>query len=596
MVTLFVVTSAFDNISSTIPLIQRARNKGDDIVVIALDFWAKKKLRQHGILYKNHDDYLDISTYEDIDTKAMRIARTWYQSLGDGLIYKNIPLGEMAEFDFGYLFTSALRSIEMATRILSSEKPDMVFVPRGLPLYEPNTLYYDTFPQILCYLAKLRNIPVTVLKPSPKARFQYKIALLQTKFRTLLLEIIIATYGIYRGIFVKLSAKGKDVILFYTRSLYSMVSSELDQSKNACIHLSPIRVRTRDARRKASEISSLWERLQQDKEFNGKLIHDGVPLCEMLHDHFQQFFHSRAPKSIGYIEWADKVIRHLKPKILIVMHDVTPQGRTICRAFKLHGLPALVMQHGVSMEDDLAGFLVDPLEAQKQAVWGDIPWEWHIRRGKPPESQVVTGNPRFDKIATGYDPQKYEVCRKLSLNSEKGIIVVATEWFGGVSAEERYIRSVLKALKDFPSEQVVVKLHPGYHERYRQLVSTIAREEGVDVTITKDYLWELCAISDLVIITHSTVGLEAMILDKPVLVINFDHEFDECPYVSAGAALEVRKPEDITPAILDILNNRTAQQKLAEAGKKFIYEYAYVQDGKASKRVADLILRMIQSN
>ncbi|GAI10574.1 unnamed protein product, partial [marine sediment metagenome] len=132
---------------------------------------------------------------------------------------------------------------------------------------------------------------------------------------------------------------------------------------------------------------------------------------------------------IEYIEGAEKIIRRLKPNILAVIQDVTPIYRTICRTFRRHGLPVLVMQHGALTSDvGMGGFQIMPLEAQRQAVWGEFYRdEWGSKRGKPPECQVVVGNPKYDFIAEGYYPQKSEICRKLGLNPERGIIVVATE-------------------------------------------------------------------------------------------------------------------------------------------------------------------------
>ncbi|GAH91176.1 unnamed protein product, partial [marine sediment metagenome] len=120
----------------------------------------------------------------------------------------------------------------------------------------------------------------------------------------------------------------------------------------------------------------------------------------------------------------------------------------------------------------------------------------------------------------------------------------------------------------------------------------IAEEENIKVTITKDYLWELIASSDLVIISNSTVGLDAMILDKPVVMVNLGRQVEGIAYVSSGAALGAYSLEDIAPAVREALSNEQVRQDLAEARKRFIYEYAYIQDGKAAKRIADLIVQM----
>jgi hypothetical protein len=58
--TLFLVTSAFGNVDTSIPLIEKLRKGKNNVLVLALDFSAARKLRQRGIPYKTPIEYLDI--------------------------------------------------------------------------------------------------------------------------------------------------------------------------------------------------------------------------------------------------------------------------------------------------------------------------------------------------------------------------------------------------------------------------------------------------------------------------------------------------------------------------------------------------------
>ena len=608
MMKLFLVTAAYNNVSSSISMIQRLPDK-ENVVVIALDFWAKKKLRQVGIPYKTPDEYLDISICENIDVKAIEMARTWYKPLGDRLAYKNIPLGEMAELDFGYLFIETLRSVDIAAKILSLESPDMIFLPCKFPLSELlgiDTMCYRTLPGALHYLAKSKGIPVTVFKPGLKALSLEKIYSLKTTADFLARGISLTADKMYHSIQFLLKAKEKNVILFARVPFYRSICRELNKDENACleIFLPPLPATARTARRKIKELHKLGEEFAQGGALSKTLVYNNVPLFEILNDRLQYFFQVQAPTLVGYIEWAAKLIRVLKPNILVVMEDVTAINRTYCRTFKNHELPVLVLQHAVlTSNNDVAieGFIVMPFEAQKQAVWGDVcREEWGSKRGKPAESQVVVGNPKYDFIAEGYRPNKSDICCKLGLVPERGIIVVATECYASglamatIEAGEQFITSTLRALKNFPESQIVIKLHPSLQKKYRKIVSAIAEEENIKITITGAYLWELLAISDLVIVSESTVGIDAMALDKPVVVVNLSRLPDQMAYVSAGAARGAYSSEDIAHVVREVLNNEQVRQGLAEARKRFVYEYAYIQDGKACKRVADLIINMIQ--
>ena len=71
---------------------------------------------------------------------------------------------------------------------------------------------------------------------------------------------------------------------------------------------------------------------------------------------------------------------------------------------------------------------------------------------------------------------------------------------------------------------------------------------------------------------------------------------EESMYVSSGIAIEVKKLEELISAIKDVLYKGEVREKLAEARKKFVYEHAYIQDGKATERVVNLIEQMIEES
>ena len=93
----------------------------------------------------------------------------------------------------------------------------------------------------------------------------------------------------------------------------------------------------------------------------------------------------------------------------------------------------------------------------------------------------------------------------------------------------------------------------------------------------------------------STTGLEALIMKKPLITVNFSGKPDAMPYAESGAAIGVYKPEDVRPAIKSVLENKDVREKLAKKAKLFIYEQCYKMDGKASERIVDLIKEITRS-
>jgi hypothetical protein len=102
-------------------------------------------------------------------------------------------------------------------------------------------------------------------------------------------------------------------------------------------------------------------------------------------------------------------------------------------------------------------------------------------------------------------------------------------------------------------------------------------------------LWELLHACSLAITVLSGAGLEAMAAGKPLVVVNIFGE--EPPFDETSGAIIVHKEDDLLPVLETIFYHGLSQEK-KEAASNFVYQNAYLQDGKAAKRIADLIVKM----
>jgi hypothetical protein len=390
-------------------------------------------------------------------------------------------------------------------------------------------------------------------------------------------------------------------------AIFLPVKKELDKNQRNIvtnIHISTTLNRGKIFDNKFAEGMETWRNLN-NQEFRNDMIYNGISLAEILTEKFYRFFSDEAFMLINLIDGTETFIKTAHPQAFVTWQDVTPVYRVITRVFKTSGVPTLIVQHGVYVKE-VKGSLFMPVEADKQAVWGNSCKEYSIESGKSPETQVITGNPKYDFIITAKnesEKEKLVLYNKLGLNPKKGVVVIATQWYAGTAScytpeeNEYFISKTLEAMKKFPEKQIVVKLHPRHYKLYKEITQAIRSELGVDnVVITKDFLWELLSICDLLITQTSTVGLEAMLFDKPVITFDSIESSVSNPYVGTGSVIEVHKGEDIVPAIKDALYNEDVLRKLAEARKRFVYEYTYLQDGKAAKRIADLLEDMMRQN
>jgi len=286
------------------------------------------------------------------------------------------------------------------------------------------------------------------------------------------------------------------------------------------------------------------------------------------------------PEMIRYIEIINNMLSVEKSRLFVVMNEITTIGNIAAHIAKQKGIKTLCIQHGVMA--DILGFT--PVSADKIAVWGSSSRETLIKNDTPKEKIVITGAPQFDDLALKNIPLDENAIKKLDITPNKKLIFLTTQ---PVSDMKEITTAVCKAVKSIPGTQLVMKLHPS--EYSMSIYKKIAKKEGVNAIITKKYLYPLLNACDLLITHHSTTGMEAMILDKPVITINLTGKPDAMPYAESRAAIGVYKPENIKPAIKSVLKNKDVRKKLAKKAKFFIYDQCYKMDGKASERIITLI-------
>jgi UDP-N-acetylglucosamine 2-epimerase len=277
------------------------------------------------------------------------------------------------------------------------------------------------------------------------------------------------------------------------------------------------------------------------------------------------------------------------PDIVVVLTDTTPPCRIAVLTAKLAHTPSLLLLHSgmIGRNYECPDFVVD-----KIAVPGDYARGILRNCGVDEKRLVVTGYPSYDALVQAENHfQRNVICRKLELDPEKRILVFTTENLP-VREGEQLARVVYRSVKEFPSMQFVVKVHPS--ESDLSIYGNLAKEFGLKVVITKDAsIYEVLYVCDLVITGFSATALDAMMLDKPVITVNLTGMEDPIPFAESGAAIGVHNEKNLIKALEKGLYDEASRKSLESAREKFVYEHAYKSDGKATARVVTLIEQIV---
>ena len=155
---------------------------------------------------------------------------------------------------------------------------------------------------------------------------------------------------------------------------------------------------------------------------------------------------------------------------------------------------------------------------------------------------------------------------------------------------------MIELVKILNSEQVVIKLHPGQTKeelRYVQHLVNIAKAQK-QIKVKKNVnLTDLLRRAKIVLTYSSSVGVEALLLKKPLIVLDF-WKGRTVEYEKYGGCLVATSFQELVKATKQIVNDIDGyQEKNAGKIEKTRRYFSGDLDGKASRNVAVLCKEMI---
>lgn len=337
----------------------------------------------------------------------------------------------------------------------------------------------------------------------------------------------------------------------------------------------------------------------------------------------------------------DALDRH-RPSAVVVIQDTLLLERFVVRDANRRGIPTLVVQWAFSyaqaMYDRIRKFqygkaaparrslprrLLAPLtqaayratltalglsfdlansygggEATLFAVMGEAFRDQFTAQGVRGKRIVVCGHPTHDAVyrraQTVDAAERARMRDSYGLPQERTVVLYATQpvlWRKVMTHEalERNVRALAETVAAQPGCELVLKLHP------REDAADYAFCQALDPPVrvlTQAEMPDLIAACDLFISSSSSTVLLAMMLDRPIVTVNFDRvpHFDQ--FEPIGGTVHVRTHEAFTAAFRSLLTDDAARAALARQRAEVIERYTRF-DGRAAERIAGLLAEAI---
>lgn len=288
---------------------------------------------------------------------------------------------------------------------------------------------------------------------------------------------------------------------------------------------------------------------------------------------------------------AERAFRHLfdalPTKVLVTASDTDLWGYCATLEAQRRGIPSVTIQHG--MIGGRVSYV--PVSSTRIAVWGEGSARWLREQGVPRGKIVVTGPTRLDDIANLPRTPRDEIADLLGADPTAHWVVLATNPIP-FALNQKLLSAARKGVAAWGEKALlVVKLHPSEDPSpYR---AVIGRDPSVLLVPHGTVgLYSLITSSAAVLTYHSTVGIEAMALDRPLVSLEAFGDVNPLPYARSGAAAVARSGEELAQVLREDVapGHRAAERRVAR--ELFVRENAFLLDGKCGKRVRDLVVSL----
>ena len=564
--------------------------KAGDCSIITLSNAAASNLHTAGIPFTDFSEYINPDDFKAVNDVAVESARSWYkrEEIAEVCTYANINMGEFSELFLTGYFIEVFKRIIILEKICARHHPSKI-------IYSSNIEPFNMGPSenlwvyIIRAFAQKNSIETKILQKSRKTVFFLKERLkywFENHHLLMLFQggVSTDTFRTYlKYVLKKFSREEKETVknrIIFTGPANLLIgSAKLMTLLIEKGYRVEVLIRENFEARKTflkygipmqtfTEIKSdRWQRQEtrnKVKDFRScvsagintkglkPFLFDSINIWPIIFARLYYELNYVCPRLIEEMEiFRYKILRD-DIKCVITSSSVAPEARSILKQASGMGIPTVEIQHGVTKW--APSYL--PVVADAVFVWGKMTKDWYIKHGIESSRIFVTG--RF--TATRRKNMKGSIDdlrQKLGLSLNKKIVLIVTQPAICIDSVTRLkgnipmVQAIADELIELDNIMMIVKLHPAEslsdYDNIRVSYSNMLITKHGDA---QDYL-EVC---DVLMVGDSSIAIDAIIKNKPVIYVNLDGLENLVDYPKYGAC-PVYNKKDILPNVKELLYN-----------------------------------------
>ena len=236
------------------------------------------------------------------------------------------------------------------------------------------------------------------------------------------------------------------------------------------------------------------------------------------------------------------LLSHIKPDLVIATNSPRSE-KTALDASRYLNIPSICLVDMFALQE--ISWISQKNYASKICVLNNEVRNMFIQHGCSPESVIVTGNPAFDSINNAeHRDEAIKLRHSLCMDNNDKLIIYASQPepekhpFCDKKGNPDLPREIEKYLRNYiansKNKKMVIRYHPSENTVFNE-------QKNIYHSKKSDSLYALLHAADLVIVTASTVGLEASLIGKNVLSVDKSIFTDDAPFSKMGISTSVRE-------------------------------------------------------
>lgn len=573
------------------------------------------------------DDYLPQSEWKNINKLATEWGMEWYLQPGleNKMIWSDIHLASIVPYPWHYTLNAIIRLCFVVNLLIDDQKPERIeFFLRD---WKPMSIIVDDCDPLLEIVAKhvaskrdvktvnhadgaslANTIYLARIKAKNTTRgLLQEASKLSRRYRTSVQKNILTTTK--RSSPLVLFAHCARSILEITQALHesadtrslwvapdkSVVSSDIEYQEletRIISKLSP--VYRRSTRLFAGQHAHVYFTLSDKNYFTAYNI-DLLPVIDLW---IKFLLRKEFPRLVLNIEAAEEIIRNYQPDAIFADNSLLETERILFLLAAKYNILTIEYQHGMYNNITYINF-AKYYFTDWNIVWGKHDRDKQVSQGGDHSRFILGGNAWFDpyfrylsKDNVSNRAKKQQLlrigvtCKKAYKNyGAVGLLSMVEDYHA------QYYRRILEAARKMPD--VIFSFKTRFDSDKHPLLKDLIAEydiQNYEIVQTINYEEWLSSISGL-IMDYSTMGLEAMIFDVPVIILNVTGWPDPLGFESSDAVDVVANAEELYQALFANIQD---PERRAKKRAEFVYNAVEDTEGMAAKRIARIITDLIR--